>query len=35
MKGHPGQRCYEQTGLGAQTWLEVAGLWGRLRVEPT
>ena len=31
-------RCYEQTALGAQTWLEVACvayLCGRLRVEPT
>jgi transposase len=31
-------RCYEQTPLGAQTWLEVACvayLCGRLRVEPT
>jgi transposase len=31
-------RCYEQTVLGAQTWLEVACvayLCGRLRVEPT
>jgi putative transposase len=31
-------RCYEQTALGAQTWMEVACvayLCGRLRVEPT
>jgi hypothetical protein len=31
-------RCYEQTPLGAQTWLEVACvayLCGRLRAEPT
>jgi len=31
-------RCYEQTALCAQTWLEVARvayLCGRLRVEPT
>ncbi|HEY8867758.1 MAG TPA: hypothetical protein VIM30_00040 [Candidatus Limnocylindrales bacterium] len=31
-------RCYEQTSLGAQTWLEVACvayLCGRLRVGPT
>ena len=31
-------RCYEQTPLGARTWLEVACvayLCGRLRVEPT
>jgi transposase len=31
-------RCFEQTALGAQTWLEVACvayLCGRLRVEPT
>ena len=31
-------RCYEQTPLGAQTWMEVACvayLCGRLRVEPT
>lgn len=31
-------RCYEQTALGARTWLEVACvayLCGRLRVEPT
>jgi hypothetical protein len=31
-------RCYEQTPLGAQTWLEaacVAYLCGRLRAEPT
>lgn len=31
-------RCYEQTALGAQTWLEVACvayLCGRLRIEPT
>lgn len=31
-------RCYEQSALGAQTWLEVACvayLCGRLRVEPT
>jgi len=30
-------RCYEQTALGAQTWLEVAcvAYCGRLRVEPT
>jgi hypothetical protein len=31
-------RCFEQTALGAQTWLEVACaayLCGRLRVEPS
>lgn len=31
-------RCFEQTALGAQTWLEVACvayLCGRLRIEPT
>jgi hypothetical protein len=37
-RAEPSGRSYEQTALGAQTWLEVACvayLCGRLRIEPT